>query len=95
MIPDWYILLLLSLAAYRLWKLLAEDTILEPVRNRITFSKWETELLECPWCLGAWISLGWVSAWWVFPYQATVVSVPFAVSALVGVWAQTVDALSG
>ncbi len=95
MIPDWYILLLLSLAAYRMWKLLAEDTILAPVRARITMSEWERELLECPWCLGAWISLGWVVAWWVFPYQSTVIAVPFVVSALVGLYAQVVEALAG
>src|SRR6187551_66986 len=72
MIPDWWHFLLLALAAYRLWKLLAEDTILDKPRNWVMGLGWnwddETDdvpsgyrehwgiFLTCPWCAGAWIS---------------------------------------
>jgi len=35
LIPTWWELLLAALAVYRLWRLLAEDDILEPVRRKV------------------------------------------------------------
>lgn len=72
MIPYWYQFILLSLAAYRLWRLLAEDDILERPRRWFlrlprTWNdgdaipkKYRNEwalFLTCPWCAGAWLSL--------------------------------------
>lgn len=95
MIPDVWPFALVALAAYRTWKLLAEDIILEPARKG-PFSEggkaWP--LISCPWCLGAWISVAWWGAWWEWPHDTLVVSVPFALSAVVGTLAMAVMALA-
>lgn len=72
MIPEPYQFVLLCLAAYRLWRLLAEDDILNRPRRWLVRlpstwkegdsfpSKYRKEyalFLNCPWCAGAWISL--------------------------------------
>lgn len=70
MIPDWWIFILLALVAYRLWRLLAEDTILDGPRKRLyglvgwqeddpapdTYREKTALFIECPWCAGAWVS---------------------------------------
>lgn len=98
-IPDWFTFILLALAAYRTWRLLAEDEILDPLRNRLLRldPKWEKEgdptgdgyreglgkFMSCPWCLGFWVVLAWWGAWQVWEFGTTVVAVPMALSALV------------
>ena len=98
-IPDWYVLILLSLASYRTWRLLAEDEILDRPRNWLLKldPKWREEgdptgpdyreklgnFLSCPWCLGFWITLGWWGAWQIDGFWTTVFAVPMALSALV------------
>ena len=72
MIPQPYIFILLALIAYRVWRLLAEDEILEWPRNWIVRlpQTWEPGdtlpkayreklalFITCPWCAGAWVSL--------------------------------------
>lgn len=93
-VPDWYALLLLSVAAFRTWKLIGDDTILDRPRNqsmRLAFKLggpkgkdyWET-LLECPWCAGFWVSLIWWGCWEAWPHATLIVAVPFVISAVVG-----------
>ena len=93
-IPNWYELALLGLAAFRTWKLVGDDTILDWPRDRsleLAFKiggpkakdYWET-LLECPWCAGFWISFAWWGAWWAWPHTTLLVAVPFVISAIVG-----------
>ena len=98
-IPDWYVLILLALASYRTWRLLAEDEILDAPRNRLLRldPKWEKEgdptgpdyrewlgkFLSCPWCFGFWITLAWWIAWQIDGFWTTVFAVPMAISALV------------
>lgn len=71
-IPPLYEYALLCLAAYRLWRLLAEDDILDRPRRwlmrlpqdwddgdaipREYRNEWAL-FLTCPWCAGAWVSL--------------------------------------
>jgi len=77
-IPGTWQFILLALAAYRLWRLLAEDDILErPRRKLLRLSRewadgdsipkgYRNELalfLTCPWCAGAWVSLATYIAW--------------------------------
>lgn len=72
MIPEPYQFVLLALVAYRVWRLVAEDAILDRPRRWLVRlprkwqegdsfpSKYREELalfLNCPWCAGAWISL--------------------------------------
>lgn len=58
-----FVWLILALAAYRLWRLLALDTILDRPRTAITdraegrwWAGW-AEAIYCPWCLGFWCCL--------------------------------------
>jgi hypothetical protein len=96
MIPAPWEFALLALAAWRLWLLIAEDTITEPARRRfVTGHRWREDLIECPYCLGAWISFAWVAAFWLWPHGTLVAAVPLAVSAAVGVVATAVHTLAG
>lgn len=86
-VPDWWAFLLLALAAYRVWRLLAHDTILDPVRRRLLTPDDETgkrwEFISCPYCLGAWVTAAWWLAWLIWPHGSLVVAAPFALSAVV------------
>ena len=69
--PEWWQFLLLALAAFRVWRLIAEDTILDGPRQWALGlgyrwadgdpipekyrEHWGIFLL-CPWCSGFWIS---------------------------------------
>lgn len=82
--PNWYGLLLLGLAAFRTWKLLGEDTILGRPRAWLLarFPGYMAEMVECPYCLGAWISFGWWGGWQASPHWTLVAAAPFAISTL-------------
>ena len=47
-----------GLVAYRLWRLVARDSLTAPLRERPYRWHWFRELWDCPWCLGFWICLG-------------------------------------
>lgn len=49
---------LIGLTSYRLWRLLAEDDITEPIRERLPDWKWLSSLIECGWCGGSWVAFG-------------------------------------
>lgn len=101
-IPDWWQAILLVAAAFRVYRLLAQDTILDGPRSRLLrYHGWQEgtplpdgfrikwgEFLTCPWCSGFWISLSWWGAWQLWPHATVVVAVPLAVSAAVGLVAQ-------
>lgn len=103
--PDWWTFLLLALAAFRVFRLLAHDTILDPARERLLglrgwsegqmippgYRRRTAEFLICPWCLGFWLALGWWAAWEIWPHGATVAATPFALSAVVGLLAANFD----
>lgn len=107
MIPAWWQFTLLSLAAYRLWRLLAEDTILDGPRLRVYRAVgWNPEsddeppptyraklaiFISCPWCAGFWISLAAWGAWSWEPHWTLVACAPLAVSAAVGLVAKNWD----
>lgn len=72
MIPEPYVFVLLALIAFRLWRLIAEDDILEKPRRWLVRLPYEWEegqklpdeykekwalFITCPWCAGAWVSL--------------------------------------
>lgn len=98
-IPNWYELLLLALAAWRLWRLLAEDDIFDRPRRFILRlgAEWEkdgdpvpagyrslwADWLTCPYCAGAWVAIGWWVVFQIWPHETLVVAVPFVLSALV------------
>jgi len=99
-IPTPWAALLLVAASYRLWRLLAEDTILDrPRRWLVRLPRdWEegmqlpiayrmrlAEFINCPWCSGFWISIAVWLLWQAEEHWVTVLAVPLAVSAGVGI----------
>jgi hypothetical protein len=91
-VPSWWPLLLLGLASFRLWRLLAEDTLLDQPRARFLRALPAGEFwLTCPWCSGAWLSIGWWLAWVCSHHWSLVVATPFAISAVVGLIAANLD----
>lgn len=106
MIPEPYELILLALAAYRTWRLLAEDTLLDwPRRKILRLGNWRQEgdpypqgyretlgdFVGCPACLGFWVSLAWFVSWVLFPCQTLVVAAVAAISSLVIFQRQKLD----
>lgn len=90
-IPSWWEAVLLAGAAFRIWRLLGVDSILDPWRDRVVkadkareYRQTLDEFLHCPWCLGFWSCWAWWCAWLVFPHGAVFVAVPFALSTAVG-----------
>lgn len=91
MIPEPWEFTLLFLAAFRIWKLVADDVIFESLRNRL-LDRWEAKprstsaivnFLECPACLGFWCFVAWWGGWLIWPTGALVLATPFAGSAAV------------
>jgi hypothetical protein len=81
-------LVILSLASFRLTRLITTDTVTEGIRNRI-WSKFPPStkfgyLITCNWCTGFWVSLFFVALWLALPQVTIVVSLVLAISALVG-----------
>ena len=102
MIPEPYELVLLALAAGRVWKLIGDDRILDRPRDwalgKLKSDPQETywaDFLVCPWCAGFWIVLAWWVAWLIWPYGTLVFAGLWAISALVGLFGVTVDKLTG
>jgi hypothetical protein len=99
---SWWTLVLLGLAAYRIYRLLAMDTLLDTPRAWLVgLGGWKegqpvprgyrhriAEFLVCAWCLGFWLSLAWWGAWQQWPHGTLVAAAPFAISAVVGLLAQ-------
>lgn len=84
------VLIVLALASYRITRLLIQDEILSPIRDKI-WNKWPPEtnkityLLTCYWCLGAWISAIVTVLVLYCGMIALVVAIIFALSAVVGI----------
>lgn len=76
MIPEPWEFVLLVLAAFRVWKLIADDRILDRPRDwildRIVRKRGEpkgfywSDFLTCPWCAGFWISILIYVSWITF-----------------------------
>lgn len=77
-------------AGWRIWHLLAIDTILDPVRERL-FPVIQDELgdpvvagkrlldwIECPYCAGFWVTAAVWLAWVITPWTLVAVA-PFAI----------------
>lgn len=78
MTPGLTALVVLSLATFRVWHLLAYDTVLDGLRAWVF--RWDGEgeppaayrrrlddFIGCPWCAGFWVALAWWAAWLVWP----------------------------
>jgi len=98
-IPDWWAFALLALAAWRIFELIAHDTILDrPRRWALKLgADWEKEgdlvpdgfrekwalFIQCSHCCGFWVGVAWWGAWLIFPHATLVIAVPFALNAVV------------
>lgn len=88
--------ILIGLAAFRLWRLAAIDSITEPLHGRINAlttpaGQWLNQLWSCPWCLGFWISAALTAAtWWAAaPYSIPeAILITFAASTITGLTAR-------
>jgi hypothetical protein len=94
MTPNWFEFLMLGLAAWSTFHLLAHDDILDrPRRWVLRLGKdWKKEgdalpddyrlpwaqFLVCPYCAGMWIWMFWIAFWWIVP------SVALAAAAFIG-----------
>jgi uncharacterized protein DUF1360 len=98
-VPDWWAFLLLGLAAWSTFELLAFDTILEGPRRRLLRlgREWEKAgdpvpdnyrlswaiFLSCPYCAGFWIAVAWLAAWEIDHKWTLIVAAFMALRALV------------
>jgi hypothetical protein len=87
--------ILLSLATYRLARLLTIDTIFEPLRNRIW--KWRGPetltgyLFTCVWCMSIWFG-SLLTIWYTIDTATAVIfTLPLALSAVAGIITARVD----
>lgn len=94
MIPEPWEFALLALATLRVWKLIAEDSILDRPRDWFLVRMKIDELIECPWCSGWWIGLAWWGAWLAEPKWTLVAATPWALSYAVGFVTSTQHAIS-
>ncbi len=78
----WWPFLLLGLAAYRTWRILGLDAILDGPRNRLPLGV--GFFASCCWCLGFWVAVAWWAAWEMWPHGTIWVAVPLALSAVLG-----------
>lgn len=95
----WLTLALLSLAAFRVYRLIADDTILDRPRAWLlriprdwaagrpvprAYRPHLADFITCPWCLGFWVAVAWWGCWKLWPHATVLVAVPFAISTVVG-----------
>jgi hypothetical protein len=82
-VPEPWEAVLLALAAWRVFQLLAEDDLLETPRRYVTdrISEYWQDFLVCPYCAGFWIALAWWGAWIAWGDSTLVVATPWALSA--------------
>lgn len=71
----------IALAAYRVWQFIGEDLLMKQIRLKL--GRRGVEFVTCPWCLGFWVCVAWVLAFWA-DARAIWVAVPFALSSVVG-----------
>lgn len=98
MIPAPWAFALLALAAFRIWKLIGDDAVLDKPRDWVIVrleqrAEWLDYFITCPWCAGFWMAALWWLAWLAWPHGAVVVAVPFALSAVVGYLGVVIDKL--
>lgn len=97
------LVIVLGLAAHRLWRLVAVDEITEPLRARL-FRTTQVGAavhvgrhqrvrlwLLCPWCSGFWIALAGYVAWHEWPTGSAWAIYPLAASSIAGLVVRNLD----
>lgn len=65
----------------------SEAAEVRPAYRRPTLA----HMIHCPFCMGFWVSVGVLVAWWVFPTEALYGLAPFALSGAIGLMAKNWD----
>ena len=105
--PNWWGFLLLALAAFRVYRLIGEDEILNRPRRWLLRlgNDWKQQgdpvpdnyrakwgtFITCPWCAGFWISVAWWVAWLIWPGWTLWAATPWAISGVVALVAKNLD----
>jgi hypothetical protein len=83
--PGWYAFIILALAAWRTFQLIAHDDILDPVwkfvPDRLRKNEKFVEWVQCPYCMGFWITLIWWGAWQEWPRWTLIIGSVLALHA--------------
>lgn len=104
-VPSPWVALLLALAAFRVFRFIARDTLLDGPRARVLrLAGWDGEtdpppgyrgkldkFILCPWCAGFHIGVLWWAAWLVFPTVTAALAVPWAINAVVALVEKNLD----
>lgn len=81
-VPEPWEAILLALAAWRTFQLVALDEILETPRDWLLNRREKLDLfIECAYCAGFHIALLWWIAWQIWPHWTLVAATPWALSA--------------
>lgn len=92
-------LVVLILASYRVWRLLALDEILDAIRDPLLGFTADADFarpalarfIGCAFCFGFWISLAIYGAWLSAPRPTLYAMTPFAISGAAGLIAKNLD----
>jgi hypothetical protein len=83
-VPSPFEAVLLALAAWRIWHLIALDDITDRPRRYVTEGRPKLlDFIECPYCMGFWVALGWVGFYAAWDTGAAWAALPFALNAVV------------
>lgn len=92
---DLFTFFILSLATFRISRLLTVDVILEDMRDRI-WKKYSPltkfgYLFTCMWCMSFWVASVIVICYTIIPTVTFILTLPFALSAVAGLVAHNLD----
>lgn len=76
-------LVVVALASWRIWHLIARDNITAPLRTLATKLRLDT-FLTCPACLGLWITAALGALWMMIDHDA--LTIAFVILAAHGAW---------
>jgi hypothetical protein len=87
--------IILTLATYRLSRLIVEDTVTEPLRdaiwNRFNPSQGIGYLITCYWCTSFWVASLLVLMFIIVPVPTTAMALILALSSMVGIISARMD----
>lgn len=84
--PTWWGFVVIVLAAYRVWRLIALDSVFDRPRNRVLRRVPEKlhEGVQCPFCLGFWVVVAIWLLWIAWPKWTLIIAAPFALNGALG-----------
>lgn len=89
-----WLFVLAALAAFRVFRLVARDTITRAIRDWLTERLGDTfaDFITCPWCAGMWISAGTYAVARLAPLEVVEpVLIVLSISAVVGLIGENWD----